>query len=381
MDRLPTRETIAVIALPATVKRTLDLSRDLAGLVGEVGSHPVIVTDSQLAAAGVAGAVESSLGCEVITVPLGEPTSETVSVLAHALSESGADVVVAVGGGSVIDSAKLAGRLVADPSGLTRRLLSANPFPPGAAVVALPTTSGSGAEVTRTAIVFHGGHKTWAWDERLRPELAVLAPELTASTPRSVAVAAGLDAFVHAVEAATGQRATAEITRLGFTAAGVLRDNLPNAIAHPERVDARVRVMDAATAAGVAIDQCGTGIGHAVGHALASIVRIPHGLAVMLGFAAGLEWTLETSGDAYRGLASALGSGVSADTLPAELDMLLEGVGFWAEVERYAPPTADQLADEMASPDHQPMCKNNARVIGSSDLADIAELVVGFWSR
>ncbi|MEX1044334.1 MAG: iron-containing alcohol dehydrogenase [Acidimicrobiia bacterium] len=370
-----------MISLPATVKRTLDLSRDLAGLVGEVGSHPVIVTDSQLAAAGVAGAVVSALGCAVTSVPPGEPTSESVSVLAHALSESGTDVVVAVGGGSVIDSAKLAARLVADPTGLTRRLLSANPFPPGASVVALPTTSGSGAEVTRTAIVSHSGHKTWAWDERLRPELAVLAPELTASTPRSVAVAAGLDAFVHAVEAGTGQRATAEITRLGFTAAGILHDSLPNALAHPEGVDARARVMDAATAAGVAIDECGTGIGHAVGHALASIVSIPHGLAVMLGFRAGLEWTLETSGDAYRGLASALGTGESPDVLPAAVDLLLADVGFRAEIDRYAPPTADQLADEMASPDHQPMCRNNARVIGASDVGEIAELVIRFWSR
>lgn len=370
-----------MIALPATVKRTLDLSRDLAGLVGEIGSHPVIVTDELLAAAGVVGAVESALGCEITTVPPGEPTAESVSVLAHALSESGSDVVVAVGGGSVIDSAKLAGRLVADPSGLTRRLLGANPFPPGAAVVALPTTSGSGAEVTRTAIVSHGGHKTWAWDERLRPELAVLAPELTASTPTSVAVAAGLDAFVHAVEAATGQRATAEMTRLGCTAAGVLYEYLPDALAHPERVDARARVMDAATAAGVAIDQCGTGIGHAVGHALASIVNIPHGLAVMLGFRAGLEWTLETSGDAYAGIASALVTDGSTDAIPHAVDTLLDGVGFLSEIARYAPPTAVDLAHEMASLDHQPMCRNNARIIGASDLADISELVIRFWSR
>lgn len=370
-----------MIGLPPTVRRTADLSRDLAGLVGETGSEPIIVTDGLLAAAGVAGAVESALECAVATVPPGEPTSESVSVLAHTLSESGADIVVAVGGGSVIDTAKLAGRLVADPNGLARRLLGENPFPPGAAVVALPTTSGSGAEVTRTAIVSHRGRKTWAWDERLRPELAVLAPELTASTPRSVAVAAGLDAFVHAVEAATGQRATPEIAELGFTAAGVLHTSLPVVVAHPDRGDDRARVMDAATAAGVAIDHCGTGIGHAVGHALASIVRIPHGLAVMLGLRAGLDWTLETSSEAYRGLAAALASGGSIEALPAAIDALLDGVGFRDEISRFTPPHADALAAEMGLADHQPMCMNNARPIDTSDFAEIAELAIRFWSR
>lgn len=369
-----------MIGLPPNVRRTADLSTDLVGLVSETGSYPVIVTDARLAA-GVAGEVESALGCDVVTVPHGEPTSESVSVLAHTLSEKRTDVVVAVGGGSVIDMAKLAGRLVADPTGLPRRLLGAHPFPPGAAVVALPTTSGSGAEVTRTAIVSHAGHKTWAWDERLRPELAVLAPELTASTPRSVAVAAGLDAFVHAVEAATGNRATPEMAQLGFTAAGVLRSFLPDAVLHPDRTEVRARVMEAATAAGVAIDRCGTGIGHAVGHALASIITIPHGLAVMLGFRAGLQWTLETSSEAYRGLAAVLASGDSTDLLAGEIDAMLEGVGFRDEIARFAPPDASTLAIEMGSAEHQPMCLNNARPIEASDFAEIARLVIRFWSR
>lgn len=349
-------------------------------MVARVGRFPVIVTDSVLLAAG-AGAVRGALGCDVIVVPGGEPVAETVSALARDIADRESDVVVAVGGGSVLDAAKLAARLVGDPDGLESRLRAAESFPPGTAVVALPTTAGSGAEVTRTAIVSHDGHKTWAWDERLRPDLAILATELTATTPRTVALAAGLDAFCHAVEAATGQRATSEMRVLGFEAAEIIHRGLESSLAAPGNVAARKHLMRAATAAGIAIDNCGTGIGHAVGHALASIVTIPHGLAVMLGMRAGLDWTLEAASHAYDGLDSCLGTNAGIEALPEVLDEFLVSVGFWDELGRWSRPTTEKLAQEMRSEDHQPMCRNNARPIEPGDIETVASAVMDAWPR
>lgn len=367
-----------MIPLPASVLTTDSLEDDVAGMVAGVGRFPVIVTDSVLLAAGAA-TVRAALGCDVIVVPAGEPVAETVSALAREIADREADVAVAVGGGSVLDTAKLAARLVADPDGLLARLRASESFPQGTAVVALPTTAGSGAEVTRTAIVSHDGHKTWAWDERLRPDLAILATELTATTPRTVALAAGLDAFCHAVEAATGQRATREMRALGFEAAAVVHRGLAASLATPGDVSVRRDLMRAATAAGIAIDNCGTGIGHAVGHALASIVTIPHGLAVMLGLRAGLAWTLETASDAYDGLHSSLGTMAGMEGLADGFDEFLGTVGFWDELGRWSRPTIEALAREMRSEDHQPMCRNNARPIEPADIETVASAVMEMW--
>lgn len=370
-----------MITLPSSVRQTESIASDLGAYVAEMGSAPVIVSDPMLLSAGVAEPVQRALGCDVITVPGGEPVSGSVGVLAKELATRDADVVVAVGGGSVIDTAKLGARLIADPDGLVRRLRSAEAFETGAAVIAMPTTSGAGAEVTRTAIVTHDGHKTWAWDERLRPELAVLAPELTAATPQPIAIAAGLDALVHAVEAGTGLRSTPEITALGSEAAAVLVTSLADAIRDPRMIEARAAVMNAATAAGIAIDHGGTGIGHAVGHALGSVGRIPHGLAVMLGLRAGMEWTLATAADRYAPLAAAVVPGGAVEGLADTFDGLLAAVGFWHELAKWERPNVDVLAIEMTMADHQPMRANNARPIAVDDIAGLAALVVEAWPR
>lgn len=343
-------------------------------MVGTYGSDPVVVTDGVIAAAGVASPVIDCLGARLETVPFGEPVLSSVAALAKSLP--GADVVVAVGGGSVLDTAKLAARLIDEPDGLEARLRSAMPFPDGLPLVAIPTTAGSGAEVTRTAIVSHQGRKTWAWDERLRPEAAVLAPQMTATTPTPVARASGLDAFTHAVEAATGGRRTALDSALGFESAATIFARLPDALVG--EAAARTDMMMAAAGAGVAIDHCGTGIGHAVGHALASVGAVPHGLAVMLGLRAGLEWTLERAADRYEGLAEAMG--VTTDGLAPTIDILLLKVGFRSALAQWSPPSARELAQEMRSEDHRPMRENNARPIGDDDIEHVAGLVLQWWA-
>ncbi len=366
-----------MITLPPTVSIVDDVASQLLPQVLKAGSRAVIVSDAMLVDAGLVREASAALDAEVLPIPGGEPVPASVSNLARQLAHGPADVVVAVGGGSVIDTVKLAGRLVEDPDGLDSRLMSAAPFPPGLAVVAVPTTAGSGAEVTRTAIVSRDGRKTWAWDECLRPERAVLAPELSLGLPRAITVASGLDAFVHAVEAATGQRATPSVIELGVSAAQSIILRLPEAVADPGNREARSELLVGAAAAGIAIDQCGTGVGHAVGHALGSLVTIPHGVAVMVGLRAALEWTLEGDDDRYAPLREGLSSG----DLPATFDELLDSVGFQAELSKWKPPSESALIAELASEEHQPMCRNNARPISAPDHELLARRTLGWWHR
>jgi alcohol dehydrogenase len=353
----------------------------IGGVAAEYGSRPAVVTDRILAESTTVAPVASALGERLYVIDPGEPSSVQVTKLANELADGRIDVAVAVGGGSVIDTAKLAARLVSEPEGLSERLLSAAPFPEvTAAVVAVPTTAGSGAEVTRTAIVTYEGRKSWAWDERLRPEAAVLSAEMTASTPRPVALAAGLDAFSHAVEAATGRRSVAAVRSLGFDAAASIHRLLPDVLRDGgER--GRLELAMAATVAGTAIDNCGTGVGHAVGHAVGSLVRLPHGLAVALGLRAGLAWTLERASDAYAGLSARLAAGARTGDLPRIFEEFLQSVGFDEELVRHAAPDLDELVAEMAFAEHRPMRENNARPIEDGDVRDIAELALRGWPR
>jgi alcohol dehydrogenase len=377
MDRRNPGAAATLIKLPSMVTIVDDIATQLGPAVRASGSRAVVVSEQVLVGNGLVRTVSDALDADVVSIPGGEPVGSSVSALAKQLARGSADVVVAVGGGSVIDTVKLAARLVADPDGLDSRLLSAAPFPPGLKVVAVPTTAGSGAEVTRTAIVSRGARKSWAWDEVLRPDLAVLAPDLTLGLPRSITVASGLDAFAHAVEAATGQRATPAVVELGMSAARSISARLPEVVANPGNRSGRRELLIGATAAGLAIDECGTGIGHALGHALGSLVKIPHGLAVMLGLRAGLEWTLERADDRYAPIYDAM----SSRDLSVAFDELLDRVGFDEELSKWLPPTESELVAELACVEHQPMCRNNARPIAESDHAMLAHMTVGWWSR
>ncbi|HSJ28367.1 MAG TPA: iron-containing alcohol dehydrogenase [Acidimicrobiia bacterium] len=367
---------------PTVDVRIVDgVAEHIRPVAAEYGSRPALVTDRTLAATGMVTPVAHALDDRVFVIDLGEPTSNQVGVLAAELAAAGIDVAVAVGGGSVIDTTKLAARLVSEPDGLPARLLSAAPFPDSVgAVVAVPTTAGSGAEVTRTAIVTHHGRKSWAWDERLRPEAAVLSAEMTASTPRPVALAAGLDAFSHALEAATGKRSFAAVRSLGFDAVATVYRLLPEVVRNGGAGE-RLELAAAAAAAGTAIDHCGTGIGHAVGHAVGSLVRVPHGLAVALGLRAGLAWTLERAPEAFDGLAARLSPGAATEDLPRLFEEFLDAVGFDDELRRHAAPDLDALVGEMGSEEHRPMRQNNARPIGDGDVREVARLALQGWGR
>lgn len=364
--------------MTSPVRRTSDLATDIGSVVDAIGSRPVVLTDTALVAAGIAETVRGALRCPVLEVATGEPETGEVGRSAAALAESGADVVVAVGGGSVLDTAKLAARLVADPSGLERRLGGAAPFPAGLAVVAVPTTAGSGAERTRTAVVRHGTRKSWAWDDALRPEAVVLAPELTAGLPVRTTAASGLDAFVHALEASTARRASVDDAVVGAEVAAAVATSLPLVVSSPGDLEARGMMLEAASEAGALIDRCGTGVGHAIGHALGSLMAVPHGFAVALGHRAALEWVMETAGERYGVVSSAL-SAAGRGGVAGAFDGLLDAVGFHDLFPALPPPDVEALTEELTADAHRPMLRNTPRAVSEPDLALLARATVERW--
>ncbi len=233
-------------------------------------------------------------------MPAGEPDASSVDAAAELVRSMPGAIVIGVGGGSALDTAKQAAVVATAAMGVEHYALGANPLPGHRPIIAIPTTAGTGAEVTRTCIVTdRDGRKVWTWGDELLPDLVVLDPASTVTMPAHVTAATGLDAFVHALEAVSGRRTTALVTAPALHALRLVRRPPPDRRRRPDDLDARQAMQEAALLAGLAIDGGGTGIAHSIGHALGTLAHVPHGVAVAIGLAAALDWNVDGAPDAY----------------------------------------------------------------------------------
>ena len=207
------------------------------------------------------------------------------------------DVIAALGGGSAMDCAKA----MAYFSGS------------GARLAAIPTTSGSGSEVTDFAILTHGSVKHPLVDRRLRPELAILDDELLAQLPPSLVADAGFDALSHALESYVAKNAGAVTDALAKEAFCSVFGALPASFAG--RREVRLKVHTASTMAGIAFTQAGLGLCHAMAHSLGGMFHIPHGRLNAILLPSVIGCNASAAGEKYARLARAAGLGGSADAV------------------------------------------------------------------
>ncbi|MFZ4850758.1 MAG: alcohol dehydrogenase, partial [Caldilinea sp.] len=158
----------------------------------------------------------------------------------------------------------------------------------------------------------------------------------------------------------------------------LIREALPTAVAAPDNLPTRLQMQEAACLAGLAIDQCGTGLAHNIGHALGTVAHLPHAVAVALAMQATLAWSIAGAPARYQPVADALHPGSSGTDLPELYAALLAAVDFAHACLPYRSPalSAEALLDSMRSAENQPMLANNARVATPSDLAMLAHQVV-----
>ena len=191
------------------------------------------------------------------------------------------DAIVAFGGGSVMDAAKVIGLAAANDRhprslvGYFRGLRG--PVP----IYAVPTTAGTGSEVTVAAVVADPEHekKLVIADTRIVPKMAALDPLLMTGLPAAVTAATGMDALTHAVEAYIGYWSTSFSDRMALSAVGMIFENLPLAYANGSDVTAREKMALASTYAGFAFTRANVGNVHAIAHQLGAKYHTPHGLA------------------------------------------------------------------------------------------------------
>lgn len=338
------------------------LPAELAALSRAVTSV-LIVSDPGLAATGAVARVAALLGRAGLTVVSfaeveSDPTAATVDRAAALLRQLAQPAVVGLGGGSALDVAKLAAAVAAAEQPAQAYALCALPLPKPLPTLLLPTTAGTGSEATRTAVFSADGRKLWAWGEELRPARVLLDPELTVSLPAALTAATGLDALVHAIEACTARRAQPLASVFGLHAIGQVARYLPHALAQPADLTARGELQLAAFCAGVAIDTCGTGIAHALGHALGALGHVHHGRAVALSLAAAIDANAAAAPSAYAAVAAALGAPAEAEAAAPAYRQLLTAVGLDVSLAGVGLTPAMLLAATFA-PENAPMRDNN----------------------
>lgn len=210
------------------------------------------------------------------------PPASAVEAAAALYRREGCDSLVAVGGGSPMDTAKAAAALVARPGKTLPQLAGLlkvrRRIPP---LIAVPTTAGTGSETTIAAVVTGPDHHKYAVSDLcLIPRCAVLDPLLTVSLPPQTTAETGMDALTHAVEAYLSRfYPTRETNRLAEEAVVTIFQTLERACAHGEDVDARQALLTASYQAGAAFTRASVGNVHAIAHTLGGLYGVGHGLA------------------------------------------------------------------------------------------------------
>jgi alcohol dehydrogenase class IV len=360
-----------------------DLGAHAAKLAGE-GAAVLLVADPGLKASGMIDAAAASLRAAGLSPALfldikSDPSARQVDAGAAMARDAGARAVVALGGGSAMDAGKLVAAIAGGGASATRYALCANPFPVGALPkICVPTTSGTGSETTRVSVIGDdAGAKQWYWGAELRADLVVLDPALTVGLPPHLTAATGIDALVHAMEAATNRNANPGNDVYAHAAIRLVMQHLETAVARPTDIPARAGMQLAAAFAGVAIDNAGTAIGHNIGHALGSLRPIHHGRAVGVAMVATLPWNVAGDDGAFAAVAEAMGLGRDAAAVPAAFERLMRATGVRISLaDTFDGVTPAMLAAQMARPENEAMRRSNRKTPTDADMLRFAEAVL-----
>ena len=361
--------------------------RKVPDIVTKLGGGPVLViADAILEELGVAARLTDDLAARGLSLELaadvsGEPKETLVDDLCARARDAGSRIVIGIGGGAAMDAAKLVAAIALSDRPAREFALAAQPLPAnGMPAIAIPTTAGTGSEVTRTSVVSTPeGSKSWYWGEELMFSQAVLDPELTLSLPPHLTAWTGIDAVAHALEGSTARTTSPAGSLYGLEALRLLANSLPQAVADGSDIGARGHVLWGSMVAGLALHNCNTHMGHNISHALGSLARIHHGLATGLALEVSLPWLVARpeGADNYARAAQALGGRATAEALPTALAALMRSCHIPAELPAECAGVADtSLAAEMKNAANHGMSQNAACPVEDADIDEMASLMM-----
>lgn len=334
-------------------------------VVNEIKAHgfkkAFVASDPDLIKFGVTGKVtdlldKANIPYEVYSDIKPNPTIENVKNGVEAFKKSGADCIVAIGGGSSMDTSKAIGIIITNPEFADVRSLEGvaptkNPCVP---IIAVPTTAGTAAEVTINYVItdVEKERKFVCVDTHDMPIVAVVDPEMMSSMPKGLTAATGMDALTHAIEGYTTKAAWEMTDMFHLEAIRLISKNLRDAVENKK--EGREGMALGQYIAGMGFSNVGLGIDHAMAHTLSAHYDTPHGVACAMFLPISMEFNREYTGERLREVARAMGvEGVDnmtqeeyRDAAIAAVKKLSEDVGIPTTLDKIKEEDLDQLATD-----------------------------------
>lgn len=333
---------------------TAQLSRVCASLIGNA-RRIFLVTDAGVRKLGLIDAAVKSLEAAELDVHIfdqvvADPPKDVVLMAEDQARAFGAEIVIGLGGGSSMDTAKLIALLLGSDQALEDMYGVNNATGPRLPLVLIPTTAGTGSEVTPISVITIGeSTKMGVNAPPLYADIAVLDAELTLGLPRAVTAATGIDAMVHAIEGYTSRVEKNPISdSLALAGLRKLHGAIERACLVGDDVQAREDMLTGALLAGQAFANAPVGAVHALAYPLGGVFHIPHGLSNSLMLPPVLRYNAEAAEPLYAELASHLGLHASTDGLVEEMERIADVVGIETRLSQLgiSPNDLPRLAEE-----------------------------------
>jgi len=378
------------IQLPKRVVFGSGIADKIGGEAKLLGAkRTLIVTDETMEKMGLCDKVEKSLRevleeVDVFDKVESEPTLAIADEIVRA-SKHNYDLVVGIGGGSVLDMAKLASAAAANPEQEASEFLGANKIKnPSVPKILIPTTAGTGSEATPFALVITNGKKKAIASSYNLADVVFIDAAFTATMPPRVTAFTGMDALSHAIEAFLSLGANPLTDSFALEAMRKISNNLEEAFSHGDNLNTRMEMSLAAMLAGIAFGNAGVIAGHAIAHAFGARYKVPHGVSAALTLPYIMEYNANapTVGARMKEIATALvgekieSAEEAASKAIARVRSMIERLELPARLSDLDVPREDlpELAEDVEK--EKGYLKRNPREMG---LGDAMKLLENMW--
>jgi len=299
---------------PSMIVNGPGAAKEVGSFAKGLGKKALIVTDTNLEKIGLLNEIKKSL--EVAGVPLAiydkvvtEPTMDYTEEGLKVFKEAQADFLIAVGGGSPIDAAKAISALATNP-GKISDFMGANKIPkPGVPIIAIPTTAGTGSEVTQFTIITDTTKdvKMLIASPQVMPRVALVDPLMTLQMPPGITAATGLDALTHAIEAYVSVKAQPLTDILALQAIRIISANLRQAWSNGDNLEARTNMMIASLEAGLAFSNSSVALVHGMARPIGAYFHVAHGISNAALLPTVMEFSILGNPRRYADITEAMG--------------------------------------------------------------------------
>jgi len=302
---------------PSVIVNGPGAAKEAGSFAKGFGKKALIVTDTNLEKIGLLNEIKKSLENAGISFAIydkvvSEPSMEYTDEGLKAYREAKADFLIAVGGGSPIDAAKAIGALATNEGKVTD-FMGANKIPkPGAPLIAIPTTAGTGSEVTQFTIITDTAKdvKMLIASPNVMPRVALVDPLMTLQMPQGITAATGLDALTHAIEGYVSVKAQPITDTLAIEAIRIIGANLRQAWSNGDNVEARTNMMTGAVMAGMAFSNSSVALVHGMARPIGAYFHVAHGVSNASLLPVVIEFSIPGNPRKYAAIAEALGENI-----------------------------------------------------------------------